>query len=106
MIDGIPVTGPFIFAMDHNFSPFPNQKNHPNHPPFTKQRLSIHQVLFGALISCASLAFALQLHVPPVVSPQRSPVLRVTEWSLGTPREVFEGKALRKHVKHKGFQVL
>eukprot|EP00435_Cladocopium_sp_Y103_P051408 s1574_g16.t1 len=52
-------------------------------------------VLFGALISCTSLAFALQLHAPPVLAtPQKRPVLRVTEWTVDRWPLFFHPKGL------------
>lgn len=53
-------------------------------------------VLFGALISCTSLAFALQLHVPPLATqPKRPvPVLRVTEWTVDRWPLFFHPKGL------------
>ncbi|CAL1155481.1 unnamed protein product, partial [Cladocopium goreaui] len=53
-------------------------------------------VLFGALISCTSLAFALRLHVPPLATqPKRPvPVLRVTEWTVDRWPLFFHPKGL------------
>lgn len=57
-------------------------------------------VLFGALISCTSLAFALQLHVPPIQMQPPRPVLRVTEWTVDRWPLFFHPKGLASVQTH------